>query len=825
MGQVFVSDILNTRGFMSVSLSTMIEGIDPASTVLFFGSGSSIPSGAPNVDKIIKTVGRDFKINTEGYSLTEITSIAERKRSRAELIVCLRSMFKHIKVTGSLLNLPLYNWKNIYTTNYDKLIEQSYEKKDKPLSVISSNYDFQEQRYPEATKLYKLHGSIDKDISDGTQSRIIISEPDYDSTSEYRDYLWDAFKHDLNGGNVVIIGYSLADQHIKDIVSRAISNNNSSHSPSSVNLVLFTKDEDRASLFESRGVKVAFGSVDDFFIELQKQSAPSSIVYKSTGDPLDNYASLQPITIKVDDELRNIEKNVSSMFQGWPATYSDIKAQLTFERTIIKDLESTLKEDSKISICLLGASGMGKSTTSRKLILRLRDDGYHCWEHKGSYKLLFDEWRSIAKYLQKKQEKGVLLVDEAHNHLYEINNLIDLLSVDDSYCLKIILISSRNHWNPRIKTPNIFLKGKEFVLKRLDEAEVEGLLSLVESHSDLQPLIENSFSGFSRTERKRRLVAKCESDTFVCLKNIFASEQFDDIVLREYAELDENYQNIYRLVSAMETAGVNVHRQLVIRLLGISAEAVSASLVNLADIIHEYTESKREGIYGWKGRHPVITGIITKYKMSDDKEYYRLFENVIDNIIPTYDIEVRTIKQLCSFEAGISRFPDKNLRNKLLRKMISKVPGERVPRHRLIRYLIDINQLEKAETEIRIFENDFKTEGPLERFKIILLLARAEKTKGILSEDRIAILEMAKNRAVKAAEKYKNNKNILKTYCEVGLEIYKRTQDPSVFDDSTKKLKDAELRLGDPDITNSIIYLERQYSKVQAQLAEELDTA
>ena len=90
--------------------------------------------------------------------------------------------------------------------------------------------------------------------------------------------------------------------------------------------------------------------------------------------------------------------------------------------------------------------------------------------------------------------------------------------MDDSYCLKIILISSRNHWNPRIKTPNIFLKGKEFVLKRLDEAEVEGLLSLVESHSDLQPLIENSFSGFSRTERKRRLVAKCESDTFVCLK-------------------------------------------------------------------------------------------------------------------------------------------------------------------------------------------------------------------------------------------------------------------------------------------------------------------
>jgi len=251
---------------------------------------------------------------------------------------------------------------------------------------------------------------------------------------------------------------------------------------------------------------------------------------------------------------------------------------------------------------------------------------------------------------------------------------------------------------------------------------------------------------------------------------------------------------------------------------------VSASLINLVDIIHEYSISEREGIYGWKGRHPVITDIVTKYKMPDEEEYYKLFETVIENIIPTYDVEIRTIKQLCSFDSGISRFPDKHVRNKLLRKMISKVPGERVPRHRLIRYLIDINQLEKAETEIRLFENDFKSEGPLERFKIILLLARAERTTGILDEDRIAILEMAREKAVKAAERYKNNKNILKTYNDVGLEIYKRSQDISVFEDSMKQLKEAESRLGDPEITTSIIMFERQFSKLQSELLESSDT-
>lgn len=806
---------------MSISLSTMIDGINPNNTVLFFGSGSSIPSGAPSVAKVIEKIGRDMAIETNGYSLTEISSLAEVKKSRKELVSCLRSMFNRIHVTGALLNLPLYNWKNIYTTNYDKLVEQAYEKQSKPLSVISSNYDFREQRYPEAIKLYKLHGCIDKDISDGNLSRIVISESDYDNTAEYREFLWDAFKHDLNGSTVIIIGYSLADQHIKDIVDRAISNNNKAYSSTSINLILYTKDEDRALLLERRGVKVAFGSVDDFFIELQKKNAPQTLVYQSTGDPLDNYSNLKPVTLKVGDELQNIEKNVSSMFQGWPATYSDINAKLTFDRTIIRDVETVIQDENKVCVCLLGASGMGKSTSARKVVLKFKNANYHTWEHKGIHRLLFDDWRSVAKDLKTRNEKGLLFIDDVHNHLFELNNLLDLLSADGNYNLKIIITSTRNHWYPRIKSPNFFLKGKEIILKKLDESEVEGLLTLVESHPDLQPLVESSFSGFSRAERKRRLVAKCESDTFVCLKNIFASEQFDDIVLREYAELDENLRNIYRLVAAMESAGINVHRQLVIRLLGISPEAVSASLINLVDIIHEYTVSEREGIYGWKGRHPVITDIIAKYKMSDEQEYYKLFETVIDNIIPTYDVEIRTIQQLCSFDVGISRFPDKHKRNTLLRKMISKVPGERVPRHRLIRYLIDINELEKAETEIRLYENDFKSDGPLERFKIILLLARADRATGLLDEDRIAILDIARERAVRAVDRYKNNKNILTTYCDVGLEIFRRTKDSKVFEDSMQMLKDAEVRLGDPEVTNSLISLQRQYSSLQSQVLEE----
>lgn len=796
---------------MSITLSDLTKRITPSNTVLFFGAGSSIPSGAPTVKKLIDLFSSRFNLSSEGYSLSEIASLVEQKRSRRELIETLRVPFKNLRATGSLLNIPLYDWKNIYTTNYDDLLEQSYRSKERPLSVTSSNFDFTVQKIPEATKLFKLHGTIEKDEIDGIHSRIIISENDYDLTSEYREHLYESLKHDLAGSDLVIIGYSLADPHIKDLITKTLDINSKSHSPATIYLLLYTQDEDRAILHERRGIKVAFGGLDDFFIELMKNTEVSTS-YAATGDPLDYSHILRPITKDVSHEIKSSTKDASSMFNGWPASYADIIANLTFRRSLCPAILAEFDKHKLTSFIILGASGTGKTTLAKQLMHQFTLKKLHTWEHKTDHTLLHKEWFEIAKSLKTKNEQGILLIDDAHNHMFEVNALVDLLASDNNLSLKLILVSARNQWNPRVKTPNLFKFGKQYVLKGLDSSEIEELLTLVDTNPDLKPLVENSFSGFSRAERKRRLTVRCESDTFVCLKNIFASEKFDDIVLREFASLPDDYREVYRLVSAMESSGVNVHRQLVIRLLGIPAQNITASLANLVDIIHEYVISEKDGIYGWKGRHPVITDIIAQYKMTDPKEYYQLFERVIDNIVPTYDIEIRTIRQLCGFEKGISRLADKHVRNILLRKMISIAPGERVPRHRLIRNLIDINELEKADTEIRLFENDFRADGPVHRFKIMLLLARAERTLGILEEDRIAILEKARTLASHAVDKYRDNKDILRTYCEVGIEVFKRTKDMSIFDDAMEKLRLAEERIGDPDITGIIILYQRKIS-------------
>jgi hypothetical protein len=794
---------------MSIAISDLVNKLEPKNTVIFFGAGSSIPSGAPSVNKIISKISEVYKIDSNGFSLPELSSIVEDNFGRGSLISTLRSLFIMPSVTGSLLNLPLYNWKNIYTTNYDRLIEESYNRKNEPLNIYSTNFDFKTHNNPDATKLFKLHGTIEKDLVDGNNSRIIITESDYDNTIDYRNFLYNQLSVDLSGSSMIIIGYSLSDPDIKEVVNKAIQLNNQIYNNFSINLLLYTQDENRARLYEKRGIKVAFGSLDNFFIELNKSCAPETRIYSFSDNPLDIEPALNSSTLNVGHEIKSIEKNVSAMYQGWPASYSDIESCLTFNRTLFNDVFQSV-ESGNLCTIILGASGIGKTTFSRQVILSLHKKDFYCWEHKSEQSIQYIMWRNVAKELHSKNRNGVLLVDDAHFHLFEINNLVDLLVSENIFNLKILLTSARNHWYPRIKTPNLYKKGKHFVLKKLDECEVENLLTLVDVSPDIHSLVENNFVGFSRIERKRRLMTKCESDTFVCLKNIFASEKFDDIVLREYASLNENYREIYKLVSAMESAGIIVHRQLIIRTLGIPANEVETSLTNLKDIINEYTIDDKHGIYGWRGRHPVITDIITKYKMSDQNDYYKLIETVIENILPTYDIEVRTIRRLCGFDTGIGRFPDKQRRNKLFRKLISTAPGERIPRHRLIRNLIDLNEFEKAETEIRLFENDFKLDGPVRRYKIILMLSRAQSTPGILKEDRITILEKAREQSLKAIELYPNNKNIIRTFCDVCFEFYKMTGRIDYFNDAMRYLKDSEERIGDPEITNIVIFYERK---------------
>jgi hypothetical protein len=803
-----------------MDLAKLVRDVDPERTVLLFGAGSSIPSGAPSVAQLQRRFEKAFDVPGDGYGLSEQAGIIENKiRDRRRLIEELQSAFVNLKPTGAILNLPLYNWKSIYTTNYDELIESAYARQSKSIKVYSTNFDFGMKDDPAAVELFKLHGTISKDVCFGDRSRIILTESDYDVTDEYRDQLFERLKSDIGASHLIIIGHSLADDDVRSIVNRALALKSKAGLTGRISVLLYVRDEGRASLLEARGADVIFAGLDDFFAGITAKIAVTAELPLSK-DPLDQVVVLRPATLDVGHEMVTQPSNVSSMYNGWPATFGDISSGLTFRRRVADELVEQFDGAGSNFAIVLGPSGVGKTTAARQALCALSQAGYHAWQHKAEQTFQPARWRELAHVLRRTESKGVLLIDNAHSDLSKINELVEALERDKIASLKLILVSTNHNWGPRVKSPVLFKGAKVYSLNKVSGEEIDGLLDLVERKSGLRALVEGDFAGYSRAERRRRLTQRCEADMFVCLKNIFSSDKLDEIILREFAELDPILQDIYKSIAAMESAGVHVHRQLVIRMLGISAGQISGILARLADIIHENVVDEKRGIYSWYGRHKVIMSIVAEYKYFDKNSRYDLFERVIENISPTYNIEISTIRDLCGSENGISKISDLKSQNILLRKMISVAPGEKVPRHRLIRNLIELGHFDSAETEIKTFKVDFKIDAPTTRYLINLATARAVRAKGLMKEDRIVLLQKAEQAALVAARKYRNVKGVLGAYCEVGIETAKLTGRSDVFETAIAMLRTAEESVGDPEMGKLASRFERRMSTVQLEPSE-----
>lgn len=788
---------------MIVELQRLVADISPQRTVIFLGAGAAMPSHGPSAAELVTLIGQSFSIPVDGLSLADAATLAEKRRGgRKDLIEVLRNRISKLVPTGGLLNLPSYEWRSIFTTNYDTLVEAAYKRQRTPLNVVSSNFDFSESGTNGAANLFKLHGTIEKDTCDGYQVPMILTIGDYDQTADYREHLYDRLKADLAGAHLLVIGHSMQDPDITEVIQRAVRIRATSGGALKLTMLIYERDDNRAELMAARGFDVCFGGIDEFFEAMSSKLSYSRQVYSTPETPLEKHRELLPVTIDVAHACTG-NSRISAMFNGSPATYADIHEGLTFPRSIVQELVREFKADRQFAI-LLGASGIGKTTAARQCGTKLLLDGFSCWEHQTDYHLQVSSWLALARQQEDAQKDSLLIIDDAHHHLHQLNDLADALFAQNIKRFRILAISTRRLWWSRIKSLVFIKPGVSLNVRSLDPREIDALLNLVDTHPQWGALIEDPFRGFSLIERRRRLQVHCESDTFVCLKSIFASEKFDDIILREFAELPQDSQDIYRLISAMESTGIQAHRQMIMRLLGIDAANIPSVLKNLEDIIREVTINEREGIYAWRGRHAVIADIVTRYKFSDENELKALFHRVVDNIQPTYDIEIRTLREICDPSVGIGRIADKTEQNVLLRKIMSVAPGERVPRHRLIYNLIKMGSYDQADTEIRIFCKDFKQDGVVARYKIQLQIARATRSEGILKEDREAILKEAAEFAITMIERFPQAVKLVSSYCEVGVEYFRITGDLSVLDAAVEEAKAAEARTGDPEIARMI---------------------
>lgn len=796
---------------MPISLGDLAAAVSAQRPALLLGAGASVPSGAPAANELGNMLAKILspEISGQEIPLSTLTELIEIKRGRRPLVDEIRKIFVGLQATGGILALPLFPWKTIYSTNYDQLIENAFTAQHKHLEIIRSDYDYPAIDQANENFLYKIHGCLSQDRSLGDHGSMVLTDSDYTNPSTYRENIFKRLELDIFGRGILIIGQSLRDKHLSDMVRLAASKQESYGYRNKVKLLCYEADPNLALLFESKNIQIAFGGIDQFMDALLSQN--NEHINLSTTSSRENLALPASIVSSSMSVIAEIEKRprIDGMYNGRPATYAEIRHGYTFARDIENELSTKFRLGHRI-LPVIGVAGVGKTTATRRFVFERHSEGSHAWEHRTGFRLRPDAWASVHRNLLERKETGFLLIDEVNTEQRQANQLLEAVRTPEheKFGLFIITTAEISQWAPRQKSPDFFKYGEPLRISRLSETEIDSLLRLIGDAKEIRRLISQSFRSKTPAKQKKELLRRSQGDMFVSLKTLFSTESLDWILLNEYAALEEYPREIYKIVSALEAAGLTVHRQLVLRLLNISPNYLSSYLSSLDGLVEEHDNRSSDGIYVWQTRHKRIAETISKYKFSDLKDLLELLNKVAENINPSVDLERRFIADVCNSEFGIRRLPNAEDRIELYEKLIKLDPKNRVPRHRLIGELLEKDDLHLASVTIADAESTVGSDPPIQRYKCLLNIELSQQA-GLMDEDRRALLRIAKSEAEKGIKLYQDSMYQYFAFNDAAKQWHILTNSHEWLEESLTNLRKASDRLLDPRIREEASATER----------------
>lgn len=185
--------------------------------VIFLGSGLSCKAGYPAWKDLLKEEAESLKLNAE-KELNDLPTLAqyiENKKKRKTINDKIKRSFsekKEITDTHKILSsLPINQY---WTTNYDSLIEDTFEFRNIKTVIYADDKDLSKKQGDAKVFIFKMHGTYDD------PKTAIVTKSDYERYFNTHEMFLAHFKTSLSSKTFLFIGYSFSDLNVSYVLSR-----------------------------------------------------------------------------------------------------------------------------------------------------------------------------------------------------------------------------------------------------------------------------------------------------------------------------------------------------------------------------------------------------------------------------------------------------------------------------------------------------------------------------------------------------------------------------------------------------------------------------
>lgn len=660
----------------------LVDHIREGQVVLFLGSGASIGAVQPENKK--PPTGQELsKMIAEKYLGSEfrdrpLAQVAELAISEADLFRVqnfIASAFRDFYPSEFHKLIPKFVWSAIATTNFDLIIERSYDQVVEALQrpvVFKKNGERVEEKLKslDSVLYLKLHGCI-TDINDPGVPLILTSEQ-YISHRKGRSRLFERLQSLAYEYPLLVVGHSLGDADIRTILLEL--NELAEAKPRSY-IVAPRMTQTEMRYWESRKISCIQISFEDFLNQLD-HSIPNQFRGLATLPEKEEHPIARRFAVSTEVKpsqsvMTFLNRDVEYLHKGYKTIHTDprafYKGYFVDWSPIIDDLDvkrsmsdgiisevflATEEERSERQEFYLikGHAGSGKSVLLKriawdtsvdyeKLCLSLRPSAH------PEYEPLSELWRLC-------QERIFLFIDPVTEYMDTIENFM-IRARQDKFPLTIIGAERHHEWNTECEHLEAYLTDS-YEMRYLNEKEIEALIDSLVRHKLLGHL-----EGMSLEQQKDALSKRAGRQLLVALHEATLGKPFSDIILDEYRSIaSRSAQSLYLTVCILHRLGVATRAGLISRVHGISFIRFTKELFSPLEFI---VFASKHGVirdYVYRSRHSHIAEIVFERVLVSSQDRFDEYLRIINALDVDYNTDREAFKGLTNARNLMELFRD-----------------------------------------------------------------------------------------------------------------------------------------------------------------------